>query len=254
MKYIKRGIITPASTDTYGLVERGNLLNHIVEGSLKLGTFYHVCQEVENTPFTGSEESLIIAHKSSGIKGHTFVRLYSLTGSSVYTNLYNGISWLPEWTLIGSGGSGGGTVKWFTDTASRDAYYDEYPDELKSNPTIGVGDPAVAWQWNGTTWIQSAIALQGPKGDKGDKGDTGASSTPPIDGGFLMVPEVLPFDGTNNTFTLQNAPKFASEVLVLKSESFHYLQEGDYSITGNQLTIVNPALQSGDRVKIVYGM
>lgn len=65
----------------------------------------------------------------------------------------------------GGGGTGGGTVKWFATTGDRDAYYAANPDELAKNPTVGVGDPAVAWQWNGTAWAQSAIALQGPKGD-----------------------------------------------------------------------------------------
>ncbi len=149
--------------------------------------------------------------------------------------------------VLGSSGSGG-TVRWFADTTSRDSYYDEHPDELKVNPSVGVGDPAVVWQWNGTAWVQGAIALQGPKGDKGDTG------TPPTDGGYLMTPEVMSFDGTNTTFALKYTPKFVSELLVLKSDTFHYLQEGDYTITGNQLTITNPVLQSGDKVKIVYGM
>ncbi len=67
--------------------------------------------------------------------------------------------------MEGGGGTGGGTVKWFATSADRDAYYAANPDELAKNPTVGVGDPAVAWQWNGTAWVQSAIALQGPKGD-----------------------------------------------------------------------------------------
>ncbi len=83
---------------------------------------------------------------------------------------------IAEWKRIfgGGGGSGGGTVKWFETPGDRDAYYAEHAEELASNPTVGIGDPATAWQWDSTEWVQSAIALQGPKGDPGEDGQDGA--------------------------------------------------------------------------------
>ncbi len=72
--------------------------------------------------------------------------------------------------------------------------------------------------------------------------------------GWLVQPEVLDFDGTNTTFNLQNTPKFLTDVLVLQSSSFHYLQAADYNLAGNQLTINNPTLVSGDKVKVIYAI
>ncbi len=79
-------------------------------------------------------------------------------------------------------------------------------------------------------------------------------SVKPDIAGWLIPAEVFTYDGTNSPFTLSNTPKFVTDVLVLQPNSFHYLQEGDYSITNNTLTVNNPELVSGDKVKIIYAI
>jgi hypothetical protein len=79
--------------------------------------------------------------------------------------------------FINNGGnsSSGGTVKWFVDAATRDAYYTANPSELKEGISVGVGDPVVAWTYDGTAWIQGALAFKGDKGDSGEGVPTGGS-------------------------------------------------------------------------------
>lgn len=74
---------------------------------------------------------------------------------------------------------------------------------------------------------------------------------------WLVEPEVFEYDANAadpRSFTLAHAVKFALDVLVLKSDSFLYLQASDYSLSGNKLTINSPTLVSGDRVKISYAV
>lgn len=71
--------------------------------------------------------------------------------------------------------------------------------------------------------------------------------------GFIMPPEVFEYVDTN-VFTLNTVPKFATEVLVLKDGTFSYLQNPDYLISGNTITINAPALVAGDKIKVVYAV
>ena len=205
------------------------------------------------------------------------------------------------------GGTGGGTVKWFATTADRDAYYADHADELAKNPTVGVGDPAVAWQWNGTAWVQSAIALQGPKGDKGDKGDPGVNGVASVNGFADAVtigtafaanikvqdffstsdfavgsdgkiesiggagggpiarkPELFKYGGdaeagytpiSSNVITVVNTILFIDYILILNgSTGLYYLQDNgsDYTVGTNTVTISNPVLADGMKIKIAY--
>lgn len=55
------------------------------------------------------------------------------------------------------------------------------------------------------------------------------------------------------TFGLDKVPLFISEVLVLNGDTaLYYLQATDYSIEGRNITIINPTLTSGWRVKVLY--
>ncbi len=73
--------------------------------------------------------------------------------------------------------------------------------------------------------------------------------------GVLARPEVYAFDGTSTTFELKYTPKFEINVYILKpDDSFFMLQSGDYTISGKQITIVRPSLESGDRMKIIYAL
>ncbi len=211
------------------------------------------------------------------------------------------------------GGTGGGTVKWFATTGDRDAYYASNPDELAKNPTVGVGDPAVAWQWNGTEWVQSAIALQGPKGDKGDTGATGPAGPPGVNGvmtvnGFdgnvsigtafasnikvqdffstsdfavgsdgkiesiggagggpvARKPELFKYGGDaeagytpiiSNVITVVNTILFIDYILILNgSTGMYYLQDNgsDYTVGTNTITVNNPVLADGMKIKVKY--
>ncbi len=74
--------------------------------------------------------------------------------------------------------------------------------------------------------------------------------------GNIAPPEVFTYTASNtaHSFTLHNTPKFATEVMVLGTDTFTYLQEGDYNIEGDSLTVSSPALTEGDKVKIVYAV
>jgi hypothetical protein len=65
-------------------------------------------------------------------------------------------------------------------------------------------------------------------------------------------PEVIQYTGVN-FFNLRYWPKFFFEILVYKDpDSFWRLQESDYSVYGNTVTITNPTMEDGMRVKFVY--
>lgn len=73
------------------------------------------------------------------------------------------------------------------------------------------------------------------------------------DNPVLTAPEVFTYGTDNYPFTLAYEPKIITEVLALNGTTeFHYLQEGDYSITGQSLTVSSPTLTEGMKVKIVY--
>lgn len=83
----------------------------------------------------------------------------------------------------------------------------------------------------------------------------GGSSTKPDEAGWVMPPEVKTYDGVNSFFDLKYAPKFEINVYILKpDDSFYMLQAGDYSISGTRITISNPTLVEGDRMKIIYAI
>lgn len=67
----------------------------------------------------------------------------------------------------------------------------------------------------------------------------------------IMPPEVLDYSGSN-VFTLLYSPSFFIDVMILTDSSFQYLQSSDYSISGNSVTINNPALNTGDKLKFTY--
>lgn len=102
---------------------------------------------------------------------------------------------------------------------------------------------------------QLAEDLSRRMGYDGDGGGGGGGGSDKPDGaGWLMPPETFTYNASN-VFTLKNTPKFATEVLVLKDDSFHYLKmSGDYGLVGKTLTIFNPTLAAGDSVKIVYAI
>lgn len=75
-------------------------------------------------------------------------------------------------------------------------------------------------------------------------------STIPI----VHAPEVFTVaDPVVSTFGLDKTPLFISEALVLNGDTaLYYLQSTDYSVEGRNITIINPALTSGWRVKVLY--
>lgn len=70
----------------------------------------------------------------------------------------------------------------------------------------------------------------------------------------VHVPEVFTVaDPVVATFGLDKIPLFISEALVLNGDTaLYYLQATDYSIEGRNITIINPTLTSGWRVKVLY--
>lgn len=68
------------------------------------------------------------------------------------------------------------------------------------------------------------------------------------------APEVFTVtDPVVSTFALEKTPTFVSEVLILNGEAaLYYLQAADYSVAGRNITIVNPTLTPGWRVKVMY--
>ncbi len=66
-------------------------------------------------------------------------------------------------------------------------------------------------------------------------------------------PDVFTYGTSSYPFSMTYEPTVVEEVLVLNGEDeFHYLQNEDYSISGTSLTINNPTLTNGMKVKIVY--
>ncbi len=68
------------------------------------------------------------------------------------------------------------------------------------------------------------------------------------------VPEIFTVaDPVVATFTLDKTPEFISEALVLNGDTaLYYLQASDYSVDGKNITITNPTLTPGWRVKVIY--
>jgi hypothetical protein len=66
---------------------------------------------------------------------------------------------------VGGGGGAGGTVRWFSTTAERDAYYAANPGQLKEGVSVGVGNPVSAYTYDGTAWLTGALAFRGVPGE-----------------------------------------------------------------------------------------
>ncbi len=58
----------------------------------------------------------------------------------------------------------------------------------------------------------------------------------------------------NNVFTLSKLPSWIDQILVLNSDghTFSLLQDSDYSINDNTITIIGVSLTNTDRIKISY--
>ncbi len=69
--------------------------------------------------------------------------------------------------------------------------------------------------------------------------------------GYVMPPQVFDYVDSN-TFTLDAEPKFI--MMILSATSFTYLQEDDWEFSGDQFTVKNVTLQSGDKVKVTYAI
>ncbi len=71
---------------------------------------------------------------------------------------------------------------------------------------------------------------------------------------ILHKPEVFTIGSTMvKSFTLDKAPLFTTDVLVLDgSSNLHYLQDSDFTISGRIITINNPTLTPGMKVKVNY--
>ncbi len=82
---------------------------------------------------------------------------------------------------------------------------------------------------------------------------SGSSEPPNTRAGYVMQPEVIDFDGVY-TFTLAARPKFIVEAMVLTSNSFFYLQTTDYDVSGDQFTVKNVTLNTGDKIKVTYAI
>lgn len=108
------------------------------------------------------------------------------------------------------------------------------------------------------------VCLAGPPGPQGPAGPVGppGPSSDDLQGQITAlegriavlegVPRVQPPEvyATASPFTLNSTPVFLIEVMVLSDTTFHYLQEGDYTLDGPVLYV--PGLTDGDRVKVVY--
>ncbi len=71
--------------------------------------------------------------------------------------------------------------------------------------------------------------------------------------GYVMPPQVFDY-ADSNTFTVDAAPKFVLEAMVLRPDSFTYMQQSDISFSGTSVTLNNVTINSGDKVKITYAI
>lgn len=68
-----------------------------------------------------------------------------------------------------------------------------------------------------------------------------------------MKPEVFTKDSVSSTFALSKPPAFVSQVLVSDiNNHFFYLQEADYSVSGNSITILDPEFVEGMKISVDY--
>ncbi len=71
--------------------------------------------------------------------------------------------------------------------------------------------------------------------------------------GYVMPPKVFDY-ADSNTFTVDVAPKFVLEAMILRPDSFTYMQQSDISFSGTSVTLNNVTINSGDKVKITYAI
>lgn len=71
--------------------------------------------------------------------------------------------------------------------------------------------------------------------------------------GYVMPPQVFDY-ADSNTFTVDAAPKFVLEAMILRPDSFTYMQQSDISFSGTSVTLNNVTINSGDKVKITYAI
>lgn len=74
----------------------------------------------------------------------------------------------------------------------------------------------------------------------------------PLSSRSIQDPEIFISSG-ENTFTLSKVPAFIVSIYVTDEVNFRAsLEDEDYSLVGNQLTISNPEIQSGYKIKVIY--
>ncbi len=68
----------------------------------------------------------------------------------------------------------------------------------------------------------------------------------------IQLPERFTSTG-ENTFMLNKEPYFIESIYITDGADFRTsLEDGDYNLVNNQLTITNPVIQSGYKIKVIY--
>ncbi len=165
-----------------------------------------------------------------------------------------------RWEIFSIGGGGGaGVTSWNGQTGavafaeSDPAYASDKTGtmrlgdvEIAGSLTLG-GPPLSNAEATNKAYVDSAIGAATQ-----DVADNYAVK-PDFRTGYVMPPKVFDYDGSN-TFTVDAAPKFVLEAMVLHPDSFTYMQQADISFSGTSVILNNVTINSGDKVKITYAI
>ena len=136
---------------------------------------------------------------------------------------------------------------------------------------VGPVGPAGPQGPKGETGDRGPQGSPGPQGEKGDPGSSDLPDAPASDGvtyalkdgawiplpaaqavPVVQLPYVTDYNGTQ-VYTLPKAPDVVFEVWILNGDtSATLLQISDYTWSGTDLTISNPTLSSGMKVRVHY--
>lgn len=70
----------------------------------------------------------------------------------------------------------------------------------------------------------------------------------------VQQPFIKSYDdnGNSSVFTLPKTPTVIMNVYVLSASEFHLLQDDDFSVVGNTVTVTNPTMTTGNKIKVLY--
>lgn len=212
-------IYHPRLRYNFGLIDGGDLLAMVTSERLQSHVYYYVKENVKNIPSGTREPCIAFYVKASEIGIDYYVELIAINTGKFSVNYFDSTTrkW-NGWKSVSGGTSSGGV--------SEDMLNDAIATEItRSNKYTDDAVKVITDKLNNTSY------------------------------GLVVTPEVKTYDGVTPTFTLNYVPKFAINVYIVKpDDSFYMLQDADYSIYGNSITIIKPALESLDRLKIIYAI